>query len=561
MRFELRLIGPVFLVLLAGYLTTSSLNHDLSFSSFFSTTGAAITDQSGTQSCPTEKILFRVSGQGNTHAALWNQASYTHAVCWDGVGATASQRACNTTGGNVVLRLSDTTNAHVENKELTTYQQRVCFGNIQCTTLPQGQCSTLGPTWRCAASLSAETNAHVADCGIYPFDLCCSDGSTSGGSQYRYDTDLDGVYDLGLNATRNTPCNPRVHSNFSICADNCINTPNSQQEDQDGDGAGDVCDAFVSDSCSIQQFNDNCPHLQQCRDLTAQWSLSSVSEGDPAGLTVTGSGECGGNIAHFQVFDRANHNLLTLSPQPSTFGNSSSTSVSSSWIGEYHLNQSNEYYFQVTVTGGSSQVQVSSSRTALLTVQQRMPGQAVCGNGRVEGSNNESCDDGNARNNDGCSSNCTLEGNFVGGQGCRDDLQCHGVPATFMVCRSDQTQAYFCLTGPGGCKQLSTPISCSRQNGVQQVCAPGADSCRSPTCRYEASSPSACVNGQQTITCAVTSGGNHCQCPNDYPRTVSCIPSREEEPFPVFTGLNFLVTILLLITFYTFRRGVSWKSE
>src|SRR3989338_7378173 len=84
MRFELRLIVPVFLVLLAGYLTTSSLDHDFSSFSLFSTTGAAITDQSGTQSCSADKILFRVSGSGNAHAALWNQAAYTYAVCWDG---------------------------------------------------------------------------------------------------------------------------------------------------------------------------------------------------------------------------------------------------------------------------------------------------------------------------------------------------------------------------------------------------------------------------------------------------------------------------------------------
>ena len=375
MRIELRALGPVLLVLLAGYLATSL--HDADFSSELSfLTGGAITDQGGTQACASDKILFRVSGPGNAHAALATQTQYTYAVCWDGQGS--ANRQCNAAGTNVVLRLSDVANAHVEKKEFTAYQQRACFGNITCSVQPQGQCSTLGPTWRCAASLSAETNAHVAECNIYPFDLCCSDGSASGGGQYRPDTDRDGVFDIGVGTLRNVPCNPRVHNDLTQCADNCINDPNANQADQDGDGAGDVCDSFVGDSCSIRQQNDNCPHLQQCRNLAARWSTSSVYEGDPAGLVVTGSAECGGRIVLFQVFDKNNRNLITISPQPSTFTNTSgSISASSSWTGEYYLNQSNEYYFQATVTGGGSQVQVSSSQTQLLTVNRRPPGQAA----------------------------------------------------------------------------------------------------------------------------------------------------------------------------------------
>src|SRR3989344_2513839 len=466
MRFELRLIGPVFLVLLAGYLATSSLDHDFSFPSFFSTTGAAITDQSGAQSCPAEKILFRVSGSGNAHAALWNQASYTHAVCWDGAGATASQRTCNTTGGNLVVRLSDTINSHVENKELTNYQQRVCFGNIQCTTLSQGQCSTLGPTWRCVASLSAETNAHVSDCGIYSVDLCCSDGTVSGGGQYRPDTDTDGVFDIGLGSLVNTPCDPRVHSNLLQCADNCRTTVNADQLDTDGDGAGDVCDLFINDSCSVLVADDNCPYRQQCSNLAASWSRTSALEGESVDLTVTGSADCQGKIAHFQVFDRDNNNLVLSSPQPATFANSTSATASSTWITEYFLNGSNHYYFQVTVTGGSSQVQTASPQNALLTVQSQPAAQ--CGNGIVEGSNNERCDDNNTVSGDGCSSTCRREIN-TNGQSCEDHPLCRGVPATFMVCQSDLTQSYFCLTGPSGCKVLSNPLPCSNANGVQTV--------------------------------------------------------------------------------------------
>ncbi len=556
MRVELRAIGPVFLVLFAGYLATSL--HDADFSlGFFSVTGGAITDQSGTEACPSDKILFRVSGPGNAHAALATQTQYTYAVCWDGQGAT--NRQCNNASSNVVLRLSDVTNAHVENKELTNYQQRVCFGNITCSVQPQGQCSALGPTSRCIASLSAETNAHVAECAIYPFDLCCSDGSAAGGGLYRPDTDHDSVFDIGLGTLRNIPCNPRVHTDLTQCADNCINAPNADQADQDGDGAGDVCDDFMSDSCSIRQLNDNCQHLQQCRNLAARWATASVYEGDPASLEVTGSAECSSKIVLFQVFDKNNRNLLTISPQPSTFANATvSMSASSSWIGEYYLNQSNEYYFQATVTGGGSQIQVSSSQTSLLTVQRRAPGQAVCGNGRVEGSNNETCDPPATGS---CSSACQIISGGTNGS-CKDDALCRTVTIpTYMVCQSDQTQAYFCITGPGGCRRLSNAIACGRDNGVQRLCNRGADICRSPTCSHTYL-PTACTNGQLQISCTATPNLPHCtsECAG-YPRTQSCAQPTQEEPFPVFTGFNFIVTILLLITFYTFKRGVRWKSR
>ena len=323
-----------------------------------------------------------------------------------------------------------------------------------------------------------------------------------------------------------------------------------------------MCDKFPNDSCAVLVIQDNCPHLQQCKNVVAQWDVSSVVEGESASLTVTGSPECTGRTTLFKVFDKQDKTILTIDPQPTTFGNATNmTSTSSRWTGEYKVNGSNTYYFQATITGGSSQIQVTSPLDKLLTVTKKTSGQAQCGNGKVEGSNNEDCDDGNTRNGDGCSSTCKREGNFTGGRSCQDDAACRGVPPTSMVCQTDQTLAYFCITGPGGCKKLSTPIACGRENNVQKLCVRGADSCRSPTCTFQYQT-SSCLNGEQTTTCTA-SGGSHCACGSDYPKKTACVqqPGADGEPFPVFSGFNIVVTLLLLVLFYTFRRGGRWKSR
>ncbi|MBI1973106.1 DUF4215 domain-containing protein [Candidatus Woesearchaeota archaeon] len=264
-------------------------------------------------------------------------------------------------------------------------------------------------------------------------------------------------------------------------------------------------------------------------------------------------------MVFFKVFDSVNKQLVTIEPQPATFSKSTTTiTASSQWTGEYYASSLNKYYFQATVTGGKAHIQLQSPSDKLLTVT-KAPS-AVCGNGIVEGSNNEECDDGNTNDTDDCSNTCKRK-RYAGGRSCQDDPLCiPGAPATYMVCKSDVTQSYFCITGSGGCKQLSIPLPCGKVGGVQKICVKGADSCRSPTCSYNYP-VTPCVNGQQQKQCVATpAGASHCSCAG-YPQTISCQMPHEEEPFPVFTWGNVLVTILLLITFYTFRRGVRWKSR
>ncbi|CAL7945170.1 unnamed protein product [Xylocopa violacea] len=89
-----------------------------------------------------------------------------------------------------------------------------------------------------------------ADCiGINTDEYTCNCrvGWAGDGAICGVDSDSDGIPDEDLNCT-----DPHCRK------DNCLNTPNSGQEDADNDGIGDVCDPDA-DNDGIPNASDNCP--------------------------------------------------------------------------------------------------------------------------------------------------------------------------------------------------------------------------------------------------------------------------------------------------------------
>uniref|UniRef100_A0A674E374 Thrombospondin 3b n=1 Tax=Salmo trutta TaxID=8032 RepID=A0A674E374_SALTR len=110
-----------------------------------------------------------------------------------------------------------------------------CFLRRSCATLGFNPC---------------DVNAHCVIKGyiLSEYLFQCNVGWAGNGYTCGPDTDSDGYPDQPL------PC---IDNDYHCRADNCVNTPNSGQEDADGDGIGDQCDEDA-DGDGIQNVEDNC---------------------------------------------------------------------------------------------------------------------------------------------------------------------------------------------------------------------------------------------------------------------------------------------------------------
>jgi hypothetical protein len=138
---------------------------------FFSVGGA-----SAQVSCSdASQTILRISSPNNAHGEVYNGlGSYIEELCFDtlfgGPYGGASPHIC--TGSNLVLKLSDVTNAHAQTPEQTGYSTDVCYGNLACVSRAGG-CQGSEEE---IVTLSDVTNAHLASGNRYGTSICCTAG-------------------------------------------------------------------------------------------------------------------------------------------------------------------------------------------------------------------------------------------------------------------------------------------------------------------------------------------------------------------------------------------------
>ncbi len=472
--------------------------------------------------CPDDYAVFKISDIFNAHAGTID-ANYPYRVCYSNY---TLDRRCKYFPGkpninNIVIKLSSPTNAHAQTKQ-GQYPVNICFDNLFCkytedcatVHIPDGGDKYLISNFTCLASLSALSNAHVGSCEAYPLKICCAQVNKLSLPQ---DTDNDGIPDD---------------------EDNCPVTYNPGQEDQDHDGAGDVCDNFDDDACSTITLNDLCSSANKCASsLTAQWSNEDALEGDDIALLVSGSADCEGLTFLLSVYDSNDVNkekVLTLDPQPAKMTNGKASSL---WTAEYHTEEraTNKYSFQATATINASTVQIVSKN--ILKVNSTS---TTCGNGRIEYSNHEECDEGkdNGKEKSFCDKDCKLLGTSGN---CNDECD---IP-NFGYC-TEKGITYCGNYDRDRCLDLSNELTCN----TNEVCNADYGACMTKTCQdaFSCSSWGSCTAGFRTRTCTTTDT----TCTSYTPiQKISCL---EKVSFPFFSFINIFFTLILLGCYYILKR-------
>ncbi len=379
--------------------------------------------------CSQSNTLFRVSSERNAHAELYQALedyNYDYAVC-SPFGLNSPGRDCNE---NEIIRLSAETNAHVEQIDEINYDEQydVCYGDLACEYVTEGPCSA-GDT--CLFSISAETNAHISECGVYGIKVCCNSARS-------------GVVDLFPNDQCSTEefrdeCETDACPVGSLRYNNlCISTCNNDQVD-----SGERCDTCYPDAgcvsgqvCCIDPSNlqgscrtscgsfailpggcasgkvdangkcvcnaggdglcdekdtaclnvdPDCELQGTCHIEDGEWEFDAAEEDDSVEIIIFTNEFCEGQTASFEVFenDTGSDTRATRMPANAMITDAEATTT---WNAEYiddgFLQGDPEYYFVARI--GSAQF-----TSGLLEVSEGTGAGGVCGNDDVDAG--ESC--------------------------------------------------------------------------------------------------------------------------------------------------------------------------
>lgn len=122
--------------------------------------------------CASGTVILRLSDTTNAHAELPSQSNYSQGVCCTGVIGLGT--SCSGTYATV-LKLSGTTNAHAEQNSETNYANSACLsvptGGTVSVGYQSGNCSGYDTT---IGSMTGTTNAHVGEAAAYSIQICAT---------------------------------------------------------------------------------------------------------------------------------------------------------------------------------------------------------------------------------------------------------------------------------------------------------------------------------------------------------------------------------------------------
>ncbi|MFW6233103.1 MAG: hypothetical protein ACOC3Z_00400, partial [Nanoarchaeota archaeon] len=170
--------------------------------------------------CPDYQKVIGVSNEDGGHGENYSQENYDYYLCCDNFLGPNRENVSNV--NNLVLKLSDVTNAHAELSSQNNYDNEVFYGYVDCIN-QEGDCPE-GYTG--VASLSSETNAHIGEYKTYTDNICCKDEMKpivnwidDSGNIYDKDAEIEvmsGVEGVGILAQNLTSLSPGESIYFQI---------------------------------------------------------------------------------------------------------------------------------------------------------------------------------------------------------------------------------------------------------------------------------------------------------------------------------------------------------
>ena len=254
--------------------------------------------------------------------------------------------------------------------------------------------------------LSSTTNAHGevwSGAGNYATEICYDDIFGTTGNGLRTCTGTNEV--IGLSSATNAHGEDPSLNNYGtpICygdltctarSGSCVGNESLVVSLSSSTNAHLATSGYPINVCCTAPIQEPPP----CTLNSASWDRDTTTEDTVVTLNVLAS-NCDGNQVIFSVWEaEPGADNAAIQNPPSTFfsGGSAGSTWTAEWVDDGFGQGDPEYFFIATV--GSQNLQSSNQLSVSPSVAP-----PVCGNGAIESSGGENCDDGNNQSGDGCS--------------------------------------------------------------------------------------------------------------------------------------------------------------
>jgi len=127
--------------------------------------------------CDPEQVILRLSDATNAHGALYNNLDYPIEICYNDIfgvdyfdprKAIGIEHVCD--GSNSVINLSRKIDGHADITSEGSYSINICYGDLRC----RASLGEPNEDERLIVSLSSNVNAHLASDDSYDVKIYCS---------------------------------------------------------------------------------------------------------------------------------------------------------------------------------------------------------------------------------------------------------------------------------------------------------------------------------------------------------------------------------------------------